>query len=96
VNRYAPLLIGAVLLWGWVERLLILAVPLAILIWVVRAYFWPMAPCWGCKGRGTRRGSTKQRSGKCRRCKGARERWVIGSRMVHRAVRGAVQYRRNR
>lgn len=96
MNRYAPALIGGVLLWGVVEHLLILAIPLAFLLWAVRAYFWPMAPCWRCKGKKASRGSTKKRYGRCRRCKGAGERWAIGSRTVHRAVRSLVAYRRNR
>lgn len=68
----------------------------AAVAWAVRAYFWPYAPCRWCKGSGTNRGSSRKRFGDCRWCHGTRKRQVLGSRTLHRAVRGAVAYRRNR
>ena len=94
MNRYAPLLIGGVLLWGWVSRNLILAVPAAIVLWAARAYFWPMAPCGKCQGVKTNRGSTKRRFGSCRRCGGSGIRQVTGSKQVHGAVLALKVYRK--
>ena len=66
----------------------------AVAVWAVRAYFWPFAPCWRCKGRKTNRGSTRKRFGPCKRCGGSGSRQVLGSRTVHRAVRALVAYRK--
>ena len=65
---------------GWVLLL--------IVAWGVRVYFWSFAPCWSCKGSGMRGGSTARRSGPCVWCKGTGRRQVLGSRQVHKAVRG--------
>jgi hypothetical protein len=66
----------------------------AVAMWTVRAYFWPMAPCRACKGTKTNKGSTRKRFGKCRKCEGTGARWVVGSRQVHKAVRAVVAHRR--
>lgn len=62
---------------------------IAALVWAVRAYFFPYAPCRWCSGRKVRRGSTKKRFGLCPHCKGSGSRQVLGSKSVHRAVRSA-------
>lgn len=59
------------------------------------AYFHPFRPCPRCRGTGNNRLSTKRRSGPCRRCDGRRQVQTLGSRTLHRAVRGAVSYRRS-
>jgi hypothetical protein len=64
--------------------------------WAWRAYFHPFAPCWRCKGKKTNPGSTGKRFGKCRRCRGSGSRQVIGSKTVHRAVRGVRSARDKR
>jgi|HubBroStandDraft_3_1064219.scaffolds.fasta_scaffold377373_2 hypothetical protein len=56
-------------------------------------YFWPMRPCRWCAGRGTNRGSSGRRFGKCRRCGGSRSVQRLGSRTIHRLVRGAASRR---
>lgn len=61
---------------------------IALAVWLVRAYFWSFAPCRWCKGKRTNRGSNARRYGKCWRCKGSGERQVLGSRQVHKVVRG--------
>jgi hypothetical protein len=55
--------------------------------YAVWAYFHPFRPCPRCAGKGTNRGSTRRRSGKCPRCKGSREIKTIGSQLLHRAVK---------
>ena len=75
---------------------LFLVILVAAAVWVVRAYFWPMAPCRRYKGSKTNKGSNKKRFGKCRKCKGSGTRQVIGSRTLHRAVRSGVKYRKQR
>ena len=67
---------------------LFLLIIAATAVWLVRAYFWPFAPCRWCKGRKTNRGSNAKRFGSCWRCKGSGIRQVLGSRQVHKAVRG--------
>jgi hypothetical protein len=62
----------------------------AVVVWTVRAWFWPLAPCRKCDGTKTNSGSTHERFGQCKRCKGSGMRQVLGSRMVHRAVRAAL------
>ena len=70
--------------WGsWLVVALIAAV-----VWTGRAYFWPYAPCRWCKGKRTNRGSSKKRFGNCWRCRGSGMRRVLGSRQVHKAIRG--------
>ena len=64
--------------------------------WTISLYAWPFRPCPACKGSGTNRGSNKRRHGPCRRCKGSRHVQRIGSRTVHRAVRGLIKYRNDR
>lgn len=66
----------------WLE-----VIGVVLVVWVVRAYFWPYAKCRRCKGSGVNRGSTAQRFGLCPRCGGSRRRQVFGSKAVHRAVR---------
>ncbi|MGO8886638.1 MAG: hypothetical protein ACLQDY_08905 [Streptosporangiaceae bacterium] len=73
--------------------LVIAAIVAGYAVW---AYFHPYRPCPRCKGKGTNRGSTGRRSGRCRRCKGSRQVKTLGSRMLHRMVRGAVRYRNDR
>jgi hypothetical protein len=66
----------------------------ALVIWVVRAYFWPFAQCRRCKGAKTNPGSSKKRFGVCKKCGGTGMRQVLGSKQVHRAVRSLIAYRR--
>lgn len=68
----------------------------AVVGYAAWAYFHPFRPCPRCKGKGTNRGSTRRRSGRCKRCGGTRQVQARGSRALHRAVRGTVTYRRNR
>jgi hypothetical protein len=75
----------------------VLAVPVLIVAAALWLYFHPNKPC-RCTRRkipGTNWGSTKRRSGTCRRCGGSRQVLAPGSRQVHRAVRAVVGYRRN-
>lgn len=74
---------------------LFLIIVIAIVVWLVRAYFWPFKACPWCKGKGTNRGSGKKRFGDCRFCKGTRRRQVLGSKQVHKAVR-SLTARNNR
>jgi DnaJ-class molecular chaperone len=64
--------------------------------YVVSLYLWPYRPCPRCDGKGTNRGSSRRRFGKCKRCDGTRSVQRTGSRQVHRAVRGAVRYRKEK
>jgi len=60
-------------------------------------WLWPYKPHARCGGTGRNRGSNKRRHGVCksRRCvSGTVQR--IGSRAVHRAVRGAIRSSRDR
>ena len=60
----------------------------AFVVWAVWAYYHPFGPCRKCKRRrGRNAGSTSRRWGKCGRCGGNGQVQVLGSRMVHRAVR---------
>lgn len=72
---------------------LVLVVLAAIAAYAVWAYCHPWRPCPRCGGKGTSALSTRRRNGKCRRCKGTREVRTLGSRALHRAVRGATDYR---
>jgi DnaJ-class molecular chaperone len=76
--------------------MLILLITGGAVAYAVSLYFWPMRPCRRCGGKGTNRGSNRRRFGTCRRCKGSRSVQRIGSRAVHRAVRGTSAYRRDR
>jgi hypothetical protein len=69
-----------------------LVIVLVLAVWVVRAYFWPFGPCRRCQGSKTNRGSTKRRFGTCKRCRGSGFRQVLGSKQVHKAVRGLIGY----
>lgn len=73
---------------------LALLVPAVIVIWAVRAYFWPFTQCRRCHGRKVSKGSTRKRYGLCKACGGTGARQVLGSRAVHRAVRALIAYRR--
>ena len=64
--------------------------------YVASLYVWPFRPCPRCSGKGTNRGSNRRRFGKCKKCEGTRSVQRIGSRQVHRAVRGAVKSARDR
>lgn len=60
-----------------------------IAVWAVRALLWPFAPCRWCSGRrGRTPGSTSRRWGNCWACGGSGRRQVLGSRTLHRALRG--------
>ncbi len=73
-----------------------LMIAAAVAGYAVWAYTHPYRRCPRCKGKGSNRGSTRRRSGRCRRCKGSRQVKTLGSRMLHRMVRGAVRYRNDR
>jgi DnaJ-class molecular chaperone len=75
------------------EALVIAAAVIGYAVW---AYNHPFRPCPRCQGNGTNRGSTKRRSGRCRRCKGDKQVKTLGSRVLHRATRSAAQYRNDR
>jgi DnaJ-class molecular chaperone len=64
--------------WFWISCAV-------IVVWVVRAYFWPFAKCGWCDGSGKRH--MGKRFGNCWRCKGSGRRQVKGSKQVHQAVR---------
>jgi hypothetical protein len=64
---------------------LILAVIIALAIWLGSLYLRPFGRCRKCKGKGTiRRG--RRRVKVCPRCKGLRRVQRRGSRTLHRAV----------
>lgn len=65
---------------------IVILILIAAAVWVVRAYFWPFTACSRCKGTGRR--TMGRRFGNCRWCKGSGRRQVLGSRQVHKAVRG--------
>ena len=56
------------------------------------AYTHPWRPCPWCGGKGTNRGSTKRRSGRCWRCKGTKQVKTLGSRMLRKAVRSLIDH----
>jgi hypothetical protein len=64
----------------------------AAVVWTVRAWFWPDAPCRRCKGSKKSLGSTAKRFGACPRCKnapaGTGTRRVLGAAAVQRARAG--------
>jgi hypothetical protein len=51
-------------------------------------YYHPFGPCRACKGRGTNPWSTKKRLGRCKRCGGTRLTQRMGSRALHKVIRG--------
>ena len=51
-------------------------------------YYHPFGSCRACKGKGTNRGSTKKRLGRCSRCGGTRLTQRMGSRALHKVIRG--------
>lgn len=55
---------------------------------LVFIYYHPFGPCRACKGKGTNRGSTKKRLGRCTRCGGTRLTQRMGSRALHKVIRG--------
>lgn len=76
---------------------LFLIVSGAIVLWLLRAYFLPFAPCRRCKGvkvnAATRLFTPAKRFGLCRSCGGTGARQVLGSRQVHKAVQSLLAYR---
>jgi len=89
--------IGFVLLAGWAKHLLILAVPLAVLLWVAWVLVCPFTNCGWCKGTGKHKLSGRKYKGPCwnPRCqRGTVER--LGAKTVHRARQALKAYRRNR
>ena len=88
--------IAAVLIWGDAEHLLILAVPLAFVIWVAWLLVNPFTNCGWCKGKGRHPLSSKKTFGPCwnPRCqRGTVQR--VGSKTVHKARQALIAYRRN-
>lgn len=81
---------GAFLLGSWAWLILFLPA-----VWAVCAYRWPYAPCWRCRGRKSNPGSTKKRFGSCKACKGSGMRQVLGSKALHKAIRGAANARKD-
>lgn len=55
---------------------------------LVFIYHHPFGPCRRCAGKGTNPFSTPRRSGRCRRCGGSRQTQRLGSRALHKMVRG--------
>lgn len=76
----------------------LILVALAVVIgYAGSLYIWPFRPHKRCGGTGRNRGSNGRRYGVCksRRCKnGTVQR--IGSRQVHRAVRGAISSKKGK
>ena len=62
-----------------------LALVIVAVVYAVSLWRWPLRPCPRCKGRGTNRGSTGKRYGRCRRCKGTKQVKRIGATAVHRS-----------
>jgi len=84
-----------VLLAGLASRHLMIAVPLAVVLWAGWVYVSPFTNCGWCKGKGRHPLSGKKFFGSCwnPRCqRGTVQR--AGSKTVHRAVRALVEYRR--
>lgn len=69
-------------------------------VWLFRAYFMPNARCRRCGGTKvnvvTRWWGGGERSGPCGKCGGSGSRMVLGSRTVHKAVRGLRSARSNK
>ena len=72
-----------------------------LIVLAVSRLRWPLRPCPKCRGKGTNRGSTGKRYGRCRRCKGTKQVKRVGATAVHRffwsvagaALRGRMQAR---
>ena len=87
-------LYGASIAGGAILGSLVWVVMFLVVSWVICAYGWPMAPCWKCRGKRTKPGSSKKRFGSCTACGGSGMRQVIGSKQVHRAVRSLIAYKK--
>jgi hypothetical protein len=80
-----------------VSLLLFLALLAVIAGLVISRWRWPLRPCPRCGGKGTNRGSTSRRYGRCPKCKGTKQVRRIGATAVHRffwTVAGAAAKRR--
>jgi hypothetical protein len=55
---------------------------------LIYIYHHPFGPCRACKGKGTNPFSTKKRQGRCTRCGGTRLTQRMGSRALHKVIRG--------
>jgi hypothetical protein len=55
---------------------------------LIYIYYHPFGPCRACKGKGANAGSTKKRLGRCARCGGTRVTQRMGSRALHKVIRG--------
>jgi len=89
--------LAGVLLWGYATGNLLLAAPVAFIIWVAWVYVNPFRNCGWCRGTGRHPLSGRKYSGRCwnPRCqRGTVQR--LGSRTVHRAVRALIAYRKGR
>lgn len=74
-----------------------LALVAALVCYLVSLWRWPLRPCPKCHGKGTNRGSTGKRYGRCRKCKGSKQVRRIGATAVHRfwwSIAGAAAKRR--
>jgi hypothetical protein len=67
---------------------LIIIVLAAVLGRLIFIFYHPFGPCKSCKGRGTNPLSTKKRQGRCKRCGGSRMTQRMGSRALHKVIRG--------
>jgi hypothetical protein len=88
--------IAVVLICGIVAHLMIVAAPLALLIWVAWLLVNPFTNCGWCKGKGKHPLSSKKTFGSCwnPRCqRGTVQR--VGSKTAHRARQALVAYRRD-
>jgi hypothetical protein len=76
---------------------LVLAVVIAVAIWLGSLYVHPFTSCGKCGGTGLNKGSSGKRFGMCKACGGSRRRQRSGSQALHRAVRSATsEWRRTR
>jgi hypothetical protein len=64
--------------------------------WLASLYLWPFRPCPRCSGSGRNTGSNNRRHGDCGKCGGTRRVQRLGSRAIHKAVRGTADAARNR
>lgn len=74
-----------------------LVIAAVVACWLISLWRWPLRPCPKCKGKGTNRGSTGRRYGRCRKCKGTKQVKRTGATAVHRfywSVLGAAMKRR--
>jgi DnaJ-class molecular chaperone len=80
---------------------LFLVLVAVIIALVISRWRWPLRPCPRCGGKGTNRGSTGKRYGRCPKCKGTKQVRRVGATAVHRffwsvagaAMRGRMQAR---